>query len=94
MRKPGSSILRAAAIAALLVGMPVAAHAAEAPLSFTGNAWVAIGIVVVLVVLVWFMISGTLGITARDKPDDDEAGVGVLEGIDEDDDKPRKKGQR
>ena len=90
----GSSILRAAAIAALFAAVPGAAFAAEAPVSITGNAWVAIGIIVVVVALVWFLISGTLGITARDKADDDEAGVGVLEGIDEDDDKPRKKGQR
>lgn len=71
-----------------------AAHAdehAQTP-SFYGNPAIAIGILVVLIVIVWLLIRGSLGISARDKSDEDEAGVGVLEGIDEDDDdKPKRR---
>jgi hypothetical protein len=42
-------------------------------------------------VLIGLFISGALSISGRDKSDEDEAGVGILEGIDEDDDKPKKR---
>jgi hypothetical protein len=60
-------------------------------LAFMGNQWVAIGIGVGLVLFLIVLIWGALGISGRDKSDEDEAGVGLLEGIDEDDDKPKKK---
>lgn len=59
--------------------------------AFMGDPVIAIGILVVVVALIWFLIRGALGIAARDKSDEDEAGVGVLEGIDEDDDKPKRR---
>lgn len=69
-----------------------AAHAqAETP-SFFGDPAIAIGILVVLIVIVWLLIRGSLSISARDKSNDDDAGVGVLEGIDEDDeDRPKRR---
>lgn len=68
-----------------------AAQAQSATPSFVGDPVIAIGILVVLIVIVWFLIRGTLGIAARDKSEEDDAGVGVLEGIDEDDDKPKRR---
>jgi hypothetical protein len=58
---------------------------------FMGDPVIAIGILVVVVALIWILIRGALGIASRDKSDEDEAGVGVLEGIDEDDDKPKRR---
>lgn len=63
---------------------------AQAP-TITGNGWAAIAIIAVLVVLIGLFISGALSISSRDKSDEDDAGVGILEGIDEDDDKPKKR---
>ena len=59
--------------------------------SFTGDPVIAIGIIVLLLVLVWFFIRGVLKISSRDKSDGDEAGVGILEGIDEDDEKRKRR---
>jgi flagellar biosynthesis/type III secretory pathway M-ring protein FliF/YscJ len=56
-----------------------------------GDPVIAIGIIVVLIALVWLLIRGVLSISSRDKSDEDDAGVGVLEGIDEDDDKPKRR---
>jgi hypothetical protein len=91
MTKHGQRVVRAAALAAVIGGAPGAAYAVEATPSIVGNGWVAIGIIVALVALIWLLISGSLGIAARDKSDDDEAGVGMLEGIDEDDEPKRRK---
>jgi hypothetical protein len=67
------------------------ARADASPLAFMGDPVIAVGVIVALVLLLWLFIRAVLGVAARDKTDDDEAGVGVLEGIDEDDDKPRKR---
>ncbi len=57
-----------------------------------GDPVIAISILVVLIVIVWFLIRGALSISARDNSDEGEAGIGVLEGIDEDDDdKPKRR---
>jgi flagellar biosynthesis/type III secretory pathway M-ring protein FliF/YscJ len=56
-----------------------------------GDPVIAIGVIVVLVLLLWLFIRGVLSIAGRDKSDEDDAGVGVLEGIDEDDDKPKRR---
>jgi hypothetical protein len=67
------------------------ARADASPLSFMGDPVIAIGVIVVLVLLLWLFIRGVLSIAGRDKSDEDDAGVGVLEGIDEDDDKPKRR---
>jgi hypothetical protein len=74
-----------------LAAATAAARADASPVGFMGDPVIAIGIILVLVVLVWFFIRGALGIAARDKSDEDDAGVGILEGIDEDDDKPKRR---
>ena len=76
--------------AAFFVSSSAAYAEAQTP-TITGNAWVAIAIIVGLVAVIGLFISGALGISRRDKSDEDEAGVGILEGIDEDDEKPKKK---
>lgn len=82
---------RAGAIGIASLTFAAHAQAQEHTPSISGNSWVAIGLVVALVLLIFFFISGTLSISRRDKRDDDAAGVGILEGIDEDDEKPRRR---
>ena len=82
-------IFAGATMVSLLSATPALADLAPEPL--TGNVWVAGGIVLVLVVIVVLFIRGALSISKGDKSDEDEAGVGVLEGIDEDDDSGKKK---
>lgn len=83
---------RLGAAATTLAAATGVAHAqAETP-SFVGDPTIAIGILVVLIVIVWVLIRGSLSISARDKSDEDAAGVGILEGIDEDDeDRPKRR---
>lgn len=86
-----ANIRRLGAALMALAAATGAAHAQAQTPSFMGDPVIAIGILVVLIVIVWFLIRGSLNISARDKADDD-AGVGVLEGIDEDDeDKPKRR---
>jgi hypothetical protein len=85
-----ASIMRLGASAVALAGATAARADAATP-SFMGDPVIAIGVIVVLIALVWLLISGALSISSRDKSDEDEAGVGVLEGIDEDDDKPKRR---
>lgn len=54
--------------------------------SISGDSWVAIAIVVGLVVLIFLLISGVLGLSKRDKSDAEDTGVGII-GADDDDDK-------
>lgn len=89
-RAHGLTARFALTIAALVGGADAAFAQAHAP-TITGNGWVAIAVIVGLVVLIGLFISGALGLSSRDKSDEDEAGVGLLEGIDEDDDKPKKR---
>ena len=67
------------------------AHAQGAAPVIDGNGWIAVAIILGLVVLVVLMISGTISISGRDKPDRDGAGFGVLEGIDEDEEEEKKR---
>ena len=89
-RAHGLTVRIALTIAALAGGANAAFAQAQAP-TISGNGWVAIAVIVGLVVLIGLFISGALSLSRRDKSDEDEAGVGILEGIDEDDDKPKKK---
>jgi hypothetical protein len=82
---------RSGAAATVLAAASSAAQAQSETPSFMGDPVIAIGILVVLIVIVWLLIRGTLGIAARDKSAEDDAGVGILEGIDEDDDKPKRR---
>ncbi len=84
-------ILRVGAGIAALAAATGAAQADGVTPSFMGDPVIAIGILVVLIALVWLLISGALSISSRDKSDEDDAGVGILEGIDEDDDKPKRR---
>ena len=83
-----ATIWIAGVMAAASAGVAHAAAGAE----IEGNRWIAIAIVAGLVVLIGLLISGVLKISGRDSGDDDSAGFGVLEEIDEDDDdRPKKK---
>ena len=80
--------------AALAVAAASAGPAQAAGMShlLEGNGWIAIAVVAGLVLLVWLLISGVLSVAKRDSGDDDSAGFGVIEDIDEDDDdRPKKK---
>lgn len=84
-------VVRAAAGIAAVLGASPAFAQGQAP-AISGNAWVAIAIIVALVVLIGLFITGAISLSRRDKSDEDEAGVGILEGIDSDDeDKPRRR---
>lgn len=65
------------------------AQAQNAPDVIDGNGWIAIAVIIGLVALVALMISGAISVSSRDKPDGDGAGFGVLEGIDDDEDKKK-----
>ena len=83
-------ISRMAVVAAAAATQSVA-QAQDAAPAITGNGWIAIAIIVALVAIVVAMISGVINISSRDAPDDDGAGFGVIEGIDEDEDRQDKK---
>ncbi len=59
--------------------------------SISGNSWIAIAVIIGLVAVIALFISGVLSVTKGEKSSDDGAGVGVLDGIDDDDDEPEKK---
>lgn len=83
-----------ALVSAMALAMATGAAQAQAEAktpTFYGDPLIAIGILVALILIVWFLIRGSLGIAARDKSDDDAAGVGILEGIDEDEDRPKRR---
>lgn len=61
------------------------AYAQSAPAINSGG-WIAIAIIVGLVVLIMFVIGGSLSLSKRNAARDDTDMVGVLEGVDEDDD--------
>jgi uncharacterized membrane protein len=72
-----------AAVAVMAMAFSTAAHAQGAQPGISGDGWIAIAIILGLVVLIILLIRGSISIT-RDEPDDDSAGFGVLEGIEED----------
>jgi hypothetical protein len=86
-------LLATAGIAAASFAVTVAAHAqerAQTP-TFSGNAWVAIGIIVGLVLLLMLLISGVIGVSSRGETADDDGGGLPLFETDEEDDKPKKR---
>ncbi len=78
---------------AFVTVMMLASAGARADLasSPTSNPLFLIGAVAVLVVVLWLLIRGALSMSRNPDDSDDSAGVGALEGIDEDDDERRKK---
>jgi hypothetical protein len=87
----GSTTRILATLAALLASAGAADAAAQAP-TITGNSWVALAIIGGLVLLILLFISGTLRLSQIDDTSDEEdEGVGVFEGIEEDDPKPRRR---
>jgi len=78
---------------ALLTGMFFATSVAYADLapSPVGNPLFLIGAVAVLVIVLWLLIRGALSLPGNANDADDSAGVGTLEGIDEDDEDRKKK---
>jgi len=85
-------ITRTTALAVFLAVAPVArADVPPPPAPSDPVGLIVIGVVVLGVLVL--LIRGALGLSARDKSADEEeeAGVGVLEGIDEDDDERRKR---
>ena len=86
-----ATIMRLGVSVGALAAAASVARADASPMAIMGDPLIAIGILVVLVLIIWLVIRGALSLSARDKSDEDEAGVGVLEGIDEDDDKPKRR---
>ena len=78
---------------ALLSGLLLASTAARADLAPepVSSPLFLIGAVAVLVIVLWLLIRGALSLPGNASDADDSAGVGTLEGIDEDDDERKKK---
>jgi hypothetical protein len=78
---------------ALLSGLLLASTAARADLAPTsvGSPLFLLGAVAVLVIVLWLLIRGALTLPDSSSDSDDGAGVGTLEGIDEDDDERKKR---
>jgi len=85
--------LNAIRFVALLSGLFLTAAAARADLAPTpvSSPLFLIGAVAVLVIVLWLLIRGALSLPGNAGDSDDSAGVGTLEGIDEDDDERKKK---
>lgn len=66
----------------------VALAQSQAP-SAIGSSFVAIAIIVGLVLVIFFLISGALNLSQRNADEDDEGTI--LEGIEDEDDKPRRR---
>jgi hypothetical protein len=78
-------------VVAVLASTGVALAQAQTP-SISGNSWVAVGIIIGLVLLILFFIRASLRISQVDDTSDaEDEGVGVFEGIEEDDAKPKKR---
>lgn len=78
----------------LAAALPAVAQA-QTP-SISGNGWAALGVIAVLILIVLLIVRVAVGLERRDQragnmEDGDEAGVAVLQGIDDEDDdeKPR-----
>lgn len=80
-----------AVLGAVCASAGVAVAQAQTP-TISGNSWVALAVIGGLVVLLLLFISGAISLSRRDDTSDEEdEGVGVFEGIEEDDPKPRKR---
>lgn len=77
----------------LAAGMsPSAAFAQAQTPTISGEGWVAYAIIAGLVLLIMLFISGAISLSKRDDTSDEEdEGVGVFEGIEEDEPKPKRR---
>jgi len=66
---------------------PAASAAASVP-NVNGDVLLGVGALIAAVIL-WFVIRAALNMSGGSDDDDDKAGVGILDGIDEDDDKKK-----
>ena len=73
-----------AAISLFLALAPNALADASVP-SLKGDVLLGVG-AVVAAIIIWFVIRAALGLSGKSGDSDDKAGVGILDGIDEDDD--------
>ena len=80
----------AAAFAVSIVAATAAEAEAQTP-SISGNGWVALGIIVVLVGIIALMIGGTLSVSRRGDTSDDDGGTGLPFYDDDPDDKPKRR---
>lgn len=82
---------RLGSVASLGLSTGLAQAQAQTP-TISGNSWVALAIIGGLVVLILLFISGAISLSKRDDTSDEEdEGVGILEGIEEDDPKPKRR---
>jgi hypothetical protein len=75
----------------LSVALPASASAAEQTPSISGNGWVALGIIAVLIAIVALVIRGTLSVSDRGETASDDSGGLPFFGGDDEEDRPRKK---
>ena len=80
----------AIAAASFAVAAGAVAQERAQSLSFSGNAWVAIGIIVGLVALLAALISGVIGVSSRGETADDDGGALPIFETD-DDERPKKR---
>ena len=80
----------AAPIAAvpLFVALSSVAYADASVPSVSGDVLLGVGALIAAVIL-WLVIRAALNMSGSSGDDDDKAGVGILDGIDEDDDKTK-----
>lgn len=85
-----TKLSRAALVAAvpLFLAMSPAAYADASVPSLGGDVMLGVGALVAAVIL-WFVIRAALNMSGGAGDDDDKAGVGILDGIDEDDDRKK-----
>jgi hypothetical protein len=76
-----------AAVPLFLALSPVAYADASVP-SVSGDVLLGVGAVIAAVIL-WFVIRAALSMSGSSGDDEDKAGVGILDGIDEDDDRKK-----
>ena len=85
-----AKMFRAAPLAAvpLLFTLAPAAYADASVPSVSGDVLLGVGALIAAVIL-WFVIRAALNMSGNSGDDEDKAGVGILDGIDEDDDKKK-----
>jgi hypothetical protein len=85
-----AKMFQAASIAAvpLFLALSPAAYADASVPSVSGDLLLGVGAVIAAVIL-WFVIRAALSMSGSSGDDDDKAGVGILDGIDDDDDRKK-----
>jgi hypothetical protein len=84
--------MSAVAALGLVLASVLSARADLAPRGDAGDGTLYfVGAGLIVVVVLWLLIRGALSLSGKEDADEEAGGVGVLEGIDEDDDERRKK---